>query len=70
MDRLVAVQAGSRLHTHSAKRLFRVVVARIDLMFERARTRQQLAELTDQQLADIGISHSDRIAELDRPFWR
>lgn len=70
MDRLVAVQAGSRLHTHTAKHLFRALVARIGLMFERARTRQQLAELSDQQLADIGISRSDRIVELNRPFWR
>jgi len=34
------------------------------------RTRQQLAQLDDRQLADVGISHSDRAAELDKPFWR
>ena len=34
------------------------------------RARQQLAQLDDRQLADIGISHSDRSAELDKPFWR
>ncbi len=35
-----------------------------------SRTRQQLAQLDDRQLADIGISHSERAAELDKPFWR
>ncbi len=34
------------------------------------RTRQQLAQLDDRQLADVGISHSERAAELDKPFWR
>ena len=37
---------------------------------ERARTRHLLAQLNDQQLSDIGLSHSDRIAEIDEPFWR
>lgn len=35
-----------------------------------ARTRQQLAELDERQLADLGISPADRAAELDKPFWR
>ncbi len=34
------------------------------------RTRQQLALLDDRQLADVGISHSERATELDKPFWR
>ncbi len=34
------------------------------------RTRQQLAQLDIRQLADVGISHSERSAELDKPFWR
>ncbi|AKA27409.1 hypothetical protein PCL1606_59660 [Pseudomonas chlororaphis] len=37
---------------------------------QNARTRRVLAGLNDQQLADVGISHSDRLAELDKPFWR
>jgi len=39
-------------------------------MMERARTRRLLAQLNEQQLSDMGISHSERIAELDKPFWR
>ncbi|WP_217475544.1 DUF1127 domain-containing protein [Stutzerimonas stutzeri] len=45
----------------------------VDLLHQwrrRARTRRQLAALDDHQLSDIGISHSERMAELDKPFWR
>ncbi|MHC8311807.1 DUF1127 domain-containing protein [Pseudomonas sp. GT1P32] len=37
---------------------------------ERARTRRLLAQLDGRQLSDLGISHSDRVKELDKPFWR
>ncbi|YCH46299.1 DUF1127 domain-containing protein [Pseudomonas sp. SA195] len=37
---------------------------------QRARTRQQLAALDERQLADVGISHSERQDELNKPFWR
>ncbi|WP_437879732.1 DUF1127 domain-containing protein [Pseudomonas sp. LRF_L74] len=37
---------------------------------QRARTRRQLAELSEQHLADVGISLADRHTELDKPFWR
>ncbi|OLF51326.1 DUF1127 domain-containing protein [Pseudomonas chlororaphis] len=39
-------------------------------MLQNARTRRVLAGLNDQQLSDVGISHSDRMAELEKPFWR
>jgi uncharacterized protein YjiS (DUF1127 family) len=37
---------------------------------ERARTRRLLGQLNAQQLSDLGISHADRLMELDKPFWR
>ncbi|WP_414875781.1 MULTISPECIES: DUF1127 domain-containing protein [unclassified Pseudomonas] len=37
---------------------------------ERARTRRLLAQLDDHQLSDLGISHAERVNELDKPFWR
>ncbi|MBF6624955.1 MAG: hypothetical protein B7Z23_01505 [Pseudomonadales bacterium 32-61-5] len=37
---------------------------------QRIRTRRQLATLDDRLLADTGISHSDRMVELNKPFWR
>ncbi len=32
--------------------------------------RRQLAQLDSRELADAGISHGDRMAELSKPFWR
>lgn len=37
---------------------------------QNARTRRQLAELTSLQLADLGISPSERVQEISKPFWR
>ena len=34
-----------------------------------ARERAQLRELTDAQLADIGLTRADAHAEAARPFW-
>ncbi|AZC21832.1 hypothetical protein C4K39_0118 [Pseudomonas sessilinigenes] len=39
-------------------------------MQERSRTRRLLAQLDERQLADSGISHCERAAELRKPFWR
>lgn len=35
-----------------------------------ARTRRQLALLDERLLADAGIRPGERLAELDKPFWR
>ncbi len=35
-----------------------------------ASTRRRLAQLDERQLADVGVSPSDRLRELDKPFWR
>lgn len=37
---------------------------------ERARTRRLLAQLDQRDLADFGLSHADRLSELEKPFWR
>ncbi|WP_322845450.1 DUF1127 domain-containing protein [Pseudomonas sp. B33.4] len=37
---------------------------------ERARTRRLLSQLDNRDLADLGLSHADRVNELDKPFWR
>ncbi|MET0774695.1 MAG: DUF1127 domain-containing protein [Pseudomonas mandelii] len=48
------------------KRLLRMLADNL----ERARTRCLLGQLNDQQLSDLGISHADRLNELDKPFPR
>lgn len=37
---------------------------------QRTRGRHQLAQLNDQQLSDLCISSCERMAELEKPFWR
>ncbi|WP_313087715.1 DUF1127 domain-containing protein [Pseudomonas sp.] len=48
----------------------RRLAQRLHLWRQRAHTRRQLAALDDHQLADIGISPSERMNELAKPFWR
>ncbi len=54
----------------SLLRLMARLIAATGQSMKRARTRRLLAQLNEQQLSDIGISHADRLAELDKPFWR
>ncbi len=37
---------------------------------ERYRQRRELAEWTERDLHDLGLSWSEMIAEADKPFWR
>jgi len=37
---------------------------------QRYRTRQELAQWTDRDLHDVGLSKSDIIFEAEKPFWR
>ena len=37
---------------------------------ERQNQRRQLAELSDRDLHDVGLSWSDIVVEAEKPFWR
>ena len=37
---------------------------------QRYQDRQELAQWTDQDLHDVGLSWSDIANEVDKPFWR
>lgn len=37
---------------------------------ERMATRRELAELDDHMLHDIGLTRTDVVREIDKPFWR
>lgn len=69
MNRLVEV-AAPKARQQSAIHVLGRLFAALARSMERARTRRLLGQLNDQQLADLGISYADRIAELDKPFWR
>lgn len=69
MNRLLDVPLPPTRKSSLLKLMVRLIVATGQSM-EKARTRRLLAQLNEQQLSDIGISHSDRLVELDKPFWR
>jgi uncharacterized protein YjiS (DUF1127 family) len=37
---------------------------------ERRRQRRELAQWTDRDLHDVGLSWSDIVRETEKPFWR
>ena len=37
---------------------------------QRYRTRQELAQWTDRDLHDVGLSQGDIVFETEKPFWR
>lgn len=45
------------------------VVAMIEMVVERRRSRLALLEMSDSQLKDIGLSRSEAFREANRPFW-
>ncbi|WP_069862729.1 MULTISPECIES: DUF1127 domain-containing protein [Pseudomonas] len=70
MNRVLAPfrsSAGSRL---DARSLWRKIAGRIAMYLQNARTRHQLAQLGERELADAGIDRCQRARELSKPFWR
>ncbi len=55
---------------HPDKSWWRHTADTVHLWYERARQRRQLAELTDHQLRDIGVTYAKAQAEAAKPFWR
>jgi uncharacterized protein YjiS (DUF1127 family) len=52
-------------------RALRRLAARLfSVWSERSRQRARLAELTEAQLRDIGLSRADVRRETEKPFWR
>ncbi|TPG81937.1 DUF1127 domain-containing protein [Pseudomonas arsenicoxydans] len=69
MNHLQNVSASAAQSQLRFSRLQRAWTA-LSRCLERARTRRLLGQLDAQQLSDLGISHTDRLNELDKPFWR
>ena len=46
------------------------LVAQLRLWRRRARERSQLAQLSERDLHDIGMSRGTVYTELQKPFWR
>ena len=42
----------------------------VSLWYRRAHERQELAQLSERDLHDLGLSRGDIFDELSKPFWR
>jgi uncharacterized protein YjiS (DUF1127 family) len=49
---------------------FRNALATLRLWHERSRDRRALAQFSERDLHDIGLSWSGVSAEVNKPFWR
>jgi uncharacterized protein YjiS (DUF1127 family) len=52
------------------KTFWQRVASTVRLWDERSRQRHQLAELTDDQLYDIGVTRAEANAEATKRFWQ
>ncbi|MBC3243021.1 uncharacterized protein YjiS (DUF1127 family) [Pseudomonas lurida] len=52
------------------KRLLHRTTATLAKWGRQAYERRQLSQLDTRELADLGISQGDRMAEISKPFWR
>ena len=50
--------------------LFHQLGQTLHLWRELARQRRELAQWTDRDLHDVGLSWSDVVREVEKPFWR
>jgi uncharacterized protein YjiS (DUF1127 family) len=56
--------------TVQSRRLLADLTALFRKWRSRARGRRDLAALSDRSLRDIGLSRSDALREIRKPFWR
>ena len=67
---LMTYQTKPGLGGHRRRSRYSSWLGLVGFWFERQRQRQALAGLSDDQLADIGLSRSDLMYEISKPFWR
>ena len=55
---------------HHVPGLWAALGETIHLWRQRYQTRRELAQWTDRDLHDVGVSRSDIVYEAEKPFWR
>ena len=55
---------------HHGSGFFTEIAETLNVWRGRQQQRRQLAELTDRDLHDVGLSWSDIVFEAEKPFWR
>jgi uncharacterized protein YjiS (DUF1127 family) len=55
---------------HHGSGLLAVLSEKLHVWRDRERQRRELAQWTERDLHDIGLSRSDVVYEVEKPFWR
>ena len=55
---------------HHGSGVFSQIIETLRVWQERRQGRSRLAELTDRDLHDVGLSRGDIFFEAEKPFWR
>lgn len=64
------VRSHPQMMNHHGSGFWAQMEETIHVWRERMRARRELAQWTDRDLHDIGVSRSDIINETEKPFWR
>jgi uncharacterized protein YjiS (DUF1127 family) len=66
----MSIQSSRQMINNHGAGFWTQVEETIRIWRERMRDRQELAQWTDRELHDVGLSRSDVIHETEKPFWR
>lgn len=76
VDQLLLGQKSSLLESRVAGSyqqfltIIKLASSTVQIWFARYRQRQQLRQLSEFALKDIGVTRADALQEADKPFWR
>lgn len=66
----MSVRISQSMTNHHESGLFAHIGETLHKWRERQVQRRELAQWTERELHDVGISWSEMLAEADKPFWR
>lgn len=69
MSSIETISGGRAARFRSRPDILRLVFSRIAVWNRTRRTRKQLADLSDHELQDLGLTRAAALQESLRPFW-
>ena len=66
----MSIYSQTSMTNHHGSGLFAQLSETLHVWRQRQRQRRELAQWTDRDLHDIGLSWSDIALEAEKPFWR
>jgi uncharacterized protein YjiS (DUF1127 family) len=66
----MSIYSHQSMINHHGSGILNELVETLHVWRERVRSRRELAQWTERDLHDVGISRSDIVHEAEKPFWR